>query len=361
VFHSARWDHGQALGGRSVAVIGTGASAVQFVPRIQPAVGKLYVFQRTPPWIIPRGDQPILEPERQRLRTSRWALRWKRAKLYARHELLVLAFRFPRLAGLGQRIAQRHLEAQVADPLLRAKLTPSYRFGCKRVLVSDDYLPSLQQPNVELITEAIREVRPHSVVTAEGMEREVEVIILGTGFRVREVPFAQRVRGREGQTLAEHWSDKPTAHVGTTVAGYPNFFFLQGPNTGLGHSSVLLMLEAQIEHVLGALRAKRERGAATVEPRPESQAAFVAGVDARMRGTVWEKGGCRSWYLDEQGRNWTLWPGFTFTFMWRVRRFRPAEYRFSALTVRGGQERAVEPPRLRETRARTDGGLDEVV
>ncbi|MDB4968915.1 MAG: 4-hydroxyacetophenone monooxygenase [Myxococcales bacterium] len=354
-FHSARWDHDYDLKGRNVAVIGTGASAIQFVPAIQPEVAKLQVYQRTPPWIMPRNDRAL---GWQRVYRALPAAQWlARAGIYAYRELTHLGFTRPKLGRLIQRLAERHLERSVPDPVLRAKLTPSYAIGCKRILLSDDYLPALTRPNVEVIGDGIREIRARSIVAGDGTERPVDTIIFGTGFHVADMPIAHHVRGRAGKTLAEVWQGSPQAHLGTTVAGFPNFFMLQGPNTGLGHTSVITMIESQIEHLLGALRFMRQRGAVTVEPRPEAQAAFVARVDARMQGTVWNTGGCSSWYVDKTGRNSTLWPGMTFTFKQRIEKFRPSEYAAefalsSPLVLRDRLEAAVGrtlmalPPRL---------------
>jgi cation diffusion facilitator CzcD-associated flavoprotein CzcO len=325
-FHSARWDHDHDLAGRRVAVIGTGASAIQFVPAIQPRVASLSVFQRTPPWIVPRRDRALGEREKSILRRSRAAQWLKRTRIYALREAVGLAFFDARAAKLAQRIALTHLERQVPDAALRARLTPGYTMGCKRILLSDDYLPALTRANVEVVTDRIREIRPEGVVTIDGALREVDTLIFGTGFQVQRFPFGEHVRGKGGRTLAETWKRGMTAHLGTTVVGFPNLFVLQGPNTGLGHASVILMIESQIEHIVNALLHMRERGIAAVEPRPEAQAAFVARVDAKMKGTVWTAGGCKSWYLDENGRNSALWPGFTFTFKRRVERFDPSEY-----------------------------------
>ncbi len=328
-FHSARWNHDHDLTGRKVAVIGTGASAIQFVPHIQPKVDKLHLFQRTPPWILPRRDRAFTDEEKQKLAGSRWARRVARTRLYATREMLALPFLHPKLAPLGEWASRRYLERQITDPTLRKKLSPQYRLGCKRILVSDDYYPAVAKPNVDVITEGIREIRPTSIVTRDGAMREVDTIIFGTGFQVGSLGFTKRVRGRGGVTLAEIWKDIPRAHLGTTVAGFPNLFFLLGPNTGLGHSSVILMIESQIEHLLAALRFMRTRDVAAVEPRPEAQAAFVADVDEKMHDTVWQSG-CKSWYLDDSGRNWTLWPSYTFSFRRRVAPFDPAEYSLDA-------------------------------
>jgi cation diffusion facilitator CzcD-associated flavoprotein CzcO len=326
VFHSARWDHDYDLAGKRVAVIGTGASAIQFVPRIQPTVARLDLYQRTPPWVLPRGDHALGALARRIYRAVPSLQQLTRARIYMLREMMLFGFTNPAIMRLGQRLAVKHLERTVRDPELRRKLTPDYTIGCKRVLISDDYLPSLTQPNVALITDGIREIREHSIVTADGQEREVDAIIFGTGFHVADMPIARHVRGREGLTLQEIWHGSPKAHLGTTVAGFPNFFMLQGPNTGLGHTSVITMIESQIEHVLGALEWLKKSGAVSVEPRADAQERFVRQVDEKMRGTVWTSGGCLSWYLDETGRNSTLWPGSTFSFRRRLARFRPGEY-----------------------------------
>lgn len=329
-FHSARWDHSYDLAGRRVAVIGTGASAIQFIPAIQPSVERLLVFQRTPPWIVPRVERSISLAERRLFARFPLLQRLQRAWIYAVRELLVAAFRRPWLMRWTlQRAAERYLERSVPDPELRTKLTPRYAMGCKRILASNDYLPAIQQPNVELITERIVAVTARGPVTADGVEHAVDAIIFGTGFKVTTQPIAGRIRGRDGRTLAETWGVSPQAHLGTTVAGFPNMFFLQGPNTGLGHTSVLYMIERQIEHMVRALRHMRQRGATAIEPRPEAQAAFVAAVDRAMKGTVWTAGGCQSWYLDGSGRNSTIWPGYSWQFARRLRRFDPAEYVWS--------------------------------
>jgi cation diffusion facilitator CzcD-associated flavoprotein CzcO len=325
-FHSAQWDHGYDLAGTRVAVIGTGASAIQFVPEIQPVVEQLYVYQRTPPWILPRHQRDLRAAEQRLFRRVPGTQRAARGAIYLAREAMVLAFRHPRAMGLAQRVALRHLRRSVPDPALRKKLTPDWTLGCKRVLLSNDYLPALARPNVEVVTEGIAEVRAHSIVSADGVERAVDAIIFGTGFQPTDPPLARHTYGRGGRTLAQAWAGSPRAHVGTTVAGFPNLFMLMGPNTGLGHTSVVYMIEAQVEHLLGAMRHMGMHGIGTVEPKPEAQEAFVAALDRRMNGTVWTSGGCRSWYLDATGRNSTLWPDFTWRFRRRVARFEPAEY-----------------------------------
>lgn len=324
-FHSARWNHDVDLAGRRVAVIGTGASAIQLVPAIQPHVAKLHLFQRTAPWVIPRPDRALTPRERRILARVPFARRALRAWIYAVRETYGIAFRHPRFMPRLEQIALRHLKKRIKDPALRAKLLPDYTIGCKRILLSNDYYPALAQPNVDVVTAGIREVRAHSIIDDEGVERPVDVIIYGTGFHVTDFPFARYVRGRAGRTLGEAWTPSPRAYMGTTIHGFPNLFVLQGPNTGLGHTSVIYMIEAQIAHVLRVLRHMERHGLRAVEPRAEAQEKFVAGVDRAMRDTVWLTG-CESWYLDESGRNSTLWPGPTWQFRRTLTRFRARDY-----------------------------------
>ncbi|HKS68818.1 MAG TPA: NAD(P)/FAD-dependent oxidoreductase, partial [Ktedonobacterales bacterium] len=254
------------------------------------------------------------------------AQRLPRARIYWQHELFALALVYRRsLVASGVRIAGQHLARQVPDPDLRARLTPHYTMGCKRVLISDDFYPALCQPNVELVTEPIREVRADRIVTADGAEREIDVLICATGFNVTDTDFARRLRGRGGVSLAEQWVTGPRAYLGTTIAGFPNLFVMIGPNTGLGHNSMVYMIESQISYILDCLRAMRRSDLRAVEVRAEAQAAFNAEMQRRMRGTVWTSG-CASWYLDAGGRNATLWPGFTFEYRRRTRRFDPQPY-----------------------------------
>ena len=326
VFHSARWDHGYDLAGRRVAVIGTGASAIQFVPRIQPEVARLWLFQRTPPWVIPRLDGKVRPWQRRLYRRFPALQRAARLGVYAWREACVTCFRHPAAMRRVQRLARWNLERAVADPALRARLTPSYTMGCKRILLSSDYYPALAQANVEVIASGVKEVRAHALVDGDGVERRADTIVFATGFRPTDPPLAGTVRGRGGVSLAEAWAGSPKAHLGTTVAGFPNLFLLLGPNTGVGHTSVVYMMEAQVEHLVAAMRFMRARGLSALEPRREAQEAYVADVERRMRGTVWVAGGCRSWYLDRTGRSSAVWPDFTWRFARRVSRFRPEEY-----------------------------------
>jgi cation diffusion facilitator CzcD-associated flavoprotein CzcO len=327
VFHSARWDSDYDLRDRRVAVVGTGASAVQFVPRIQPTVGSLTLFQRTAAWVMPRGERRIRDVEQRLYRAIPSLHRLVRAGIYCGREALVPGFAVdPRLLKIAEAAARAHLRRQVDDPELRAKLTPDYRIGCKRILISNDYLPALTRPNVEVVPSGVARVGADWVQAADGTRREVDTVIFGTGFHVTDMPMASWVRGRDGRTLGEVWSAGAQAHRGTTVAGFPNLFILVGPNTGLGHTSLIYMIESQVAYTIDALRYLRHNGVAAVEVRPEAQAAYNQTIQRRMRGTVWTTGGCASWYLDAHGHNTTLWPTFTWRFRRATRRFQPAEY-----------------------------------
>jgi cation diffusion facilitator CzcD-associated flavoprotein CzcO len=329
VFHSARWNHGHDLAGERVGVIGTGASAIQFVPRIQREVRSLHVFQRTPAWILPHTDRPVTRLERALYRRFPALQRLARAGIYASREWLVLAFAKRRaLMRLPERLARRHLARQVGDQELRSKLTPSYTIGCKRILLSNDWYPALTASNTELVTAGIREVREGSVVTAAGEEIELDTIVLGTGFRVTDFPAADRIFGRGGSSLNDAWRGSPQAYLGTSIAGFPNLFMLLGPNTGLGHNSMVFMIESQVAHVIRCMRALDETGAQAIEVREEAQAAYNERLQRELATTVWNAGGCESWYIDRTGRNTTIWPRFTWQFRRSARRFEPAAYRF---------------------------------
>ncbi len=327
IMHSARWDHDYELAGKRVASIGTGASAIQYVPRIADQVGELFVFQRSAPWITPHDKRPITEAEREKFRTRPRTQQVERAKVYLAKELLVLGFaKQPRLMRVLEGLARRHMHSQVDDAALRRAVTPDFTLGCKRIVPSDEWYPALQKPNVELVPHALREIREHSVVGADGVEREVDAIIFGTGFHVTDIPFADRVRGRDGRLLNEVWAGSPRAYLGVSVPGFPNFFMFLGPNSGLGHSSMVYMIEAQVEHVRNAIRAMDVADAASVEVDRRVHDDYNAELDRRLATTVWEVGGCRTFYQDANGRNATIYPDWTFRFRRRAVRWKPAAY-----------------------------------
>jgi cation diffusion facilitator CzcD-associated flavoprotein CzcO len=327
VFHSAHWDHDHDLRGRRVAVIGTGASAIQFVPQIAAHVGHLTLFQRTAPWVLPKPDRTIPSWLRRAYAVAPVLQRLQRAVIYGRNEALVGNFLHPARMRIVEAVARRYLDRRFAGrPDLVQKLTPDFTLGCKRILLSNDYYPSLLRGNVQVETGAITRVTEHAVVTADGVEHEVDTIIFGTGFRVGDTVRQMTITGRDGVKLADAWSAGAESFLGTTVAGFPNMFALAGPNTGLGHSSMVYMIESQLAYVLDALRLVDEHGAVAIDTRRDRQDAFNADVQRRFEGTVWTSGGCLSWYLDPDGRNRVLWPGYTFSFRRRTRRVDPADH-----------------------------------
>ncbi|MCE2390912.1 MAG: NAD(P)/FAD-dependent oxidoreductase [Proteobacteria bacterium] len=326
VFHSARWEPGFDPRGRDVAVIGTGASAIQIVPELAPLARRLTVFQRTPPWIVPKGDRAFEDAERRRLARWPWLRRWRRYRIWLRQESLAPGFlgHGGCMRG-GERMARLHLRSQVADPELRRTLTPDYPLGCKRVLISDDYYPALQRDNVELVSAGIERATGRGLLDRQGREHPADAIVLGTGFAATEFLAPMKVFGRGGAELGERWRSGAEAYLGIAVADFPNFFLLVGPNTGLGHNSVVLMIEAQVHFVLRCLERLRGERGRSIEILPEAQRAFAERLQGRMRGTVWLSG-CQSWYLSPDGSNWTLWPGYTFEYWWRTRRPDPAAF-----------------------------------
>lgn len=333
VFHSARWRHDCDLTGRRVAVIGTGASAIQIVPAVAQRVEHLDVYQRTAPYVIPRGDRAYTRVERRALEHLPVVRRAYRTGIYWGREALVPGFVVnPRFAAPARAAALANIRRGIADPELRKRVRPSYAIGCKRILVSNDWYPTLALPDVDLVTDPISEVTSTGVVTRNGTgrrtARSTDVIVVATGFRASDPPIARQIFGRAGASLAEHFAaEGMAAYKGATVHGFPNFFFVVGPNTGLGHSSMVFMIESQVAYVLAACRALRASGVAAIEPTARAQDRWNADLQRRMRRTVWSTGGCSSWYLDAHGRNVTLWPRPTYTFRRLTARFDTEAYR----------------------------------
>lgn len=324
-FHSARWDHDFDLSDKTVAVIGTGASAVQFVPQIAPKVRRLHLFQRTPPWIMPKPDHAIGPRTRALYARVPGLQRLVRAALYWQHELRVIAFNRPKLMAMIEPVALGHLKRSIRDPALRAALTPRYRMGCKRILPSNDFYPAVARANVEVVTDAIDRVEATGVRTRDGVLREVDAIILGTGFRVSDYLSAIEITGPDGRELNATWRDTPSSYLGITVAGFPNLFLLMGPNTGLGHNSMIFMIEAQARYALQGIQALRSGNLRSLDVRPDVQAEFDREVQARLATSVWSSG-CHSWYQNQSGHNTALWPGFTIDYWLRTRRLNPGDY-----------------------------------
>ena len=332
LFHTAQWDHDVDLTGKRVAVIGTGASAIQVVPAIAGKVAHLDLFQRTAPWVMPRNDRPYTAVEKAAFRLLPPVQAAYRAGIYWGLEARVPLF--ARVPVLGQvmgrgatAIATRHIHSAIDDADLRAAVTPDFAIGCKRILISNDYYPALARDNVDVITSGIARVTPTGVVTRDGEERPVDVIIVATGFHTTDLPIADHIKGRDGRTLADTWRESGmAAHKGTTVAGFPNLFLIVGPNTGLGHSSMVFIIESQIAYIVAALQHLGAEGLAAVEPTQEAQDAWNDDLQRRLGRTVWSQGGCASWYLDENSRNTTLWPRATFRFRQQLSSFDPDNY-----------------------------------
>lgn len=333
VFHSARWDHSADLAGRRVAVVGTGASAVQFVPEIAPKVEQLHVFQRTAQWVLPKPDHYVPRAERWVMRTVPGAQRALRAAEYAALEAFGLGFRHPWILRLIQQIGSAHLRATIRDRALREKLTPDYTLGCKRLLLSNSYYPALARDNVEVHATAVSAVDGSTVIGADGARAEVDVIVFGTGFHILDMPVAEQVFDAAGQSLAQRWQGSPQAYLGTTVAGFPNLFLLLGPGLGTGHTSAFSILEAQLEHVVAAIAHTRTDAAAVLTVRPEVQAEFNAELQAALPSTVYNAGGCQSYYLDENGQNSFSWPFSTGRLRRQVANFDPAHYSLDVADV----------------------------
>ncbi|MEU9302655.1 NAD(P)/FAD-dependent oxidoreductase [Streptomyces sp. NPDC048269] len=333
VFHSARWDHDYDVRGKRVAMIGTGASAIQIVPAIAPEVERLTLFQRTPPWVMPRTDRAITAVERWLHRQLPFTRAARRGLLWGIRELQVSAFtKRPNQLGLIESLAKANMARSIKDPALRAKLTPSYRIGCKRILLSSEYYPALARPDVDLVASGLKEIRGSVLVAADGTETEADAIVFGTGFHVTDMPIADRVVGADGTTLADAWKDGMQALRGATAAGFPNWMTIIGPNTGLGNSSMILMIESQLNYMADYLRqlallgGSSPSGRAALAARPSAVNKWNRHVQARMERTVWNTGGCTSWYLDAQGRNTTVWPGTTGEFRKETRTVDLSEY-----------------------------------
>jgi cation diffusion facilitator CzcD-associated flavoprotein CzcO len=296
------------------------------VPEIVKKAARVTIFQRTPAWLVPREDEPYSPLKRWAYQYIPGLQRINRARIYWRNELIALSFLGnPRAQRVTRALCEGHLKAQVSDPFLRAQLTPDYQPGCKRVLVSNDWYPALQQPNVEVLSEGVRAVTPTTVVGDKGAERAVDTLIMATGFNVRDFVAPMQIYGQRGLELGQVWATQAKSYLGITTAGFPNLFFLVGPSTGLGHNSIVFMIEAQVHYILKALGYARQRGRQTVLAlAPTNQDAFYAEVQERLAKTVWMSG-CSSWYRSGDHVD-TLWPGFTVEYWWRTRRFDPRCY-----------------------------------
>jgi cation diffusion facilitator CzcD-associated flavoprotein CzcO len=343
IFHTAQWDHEVDLDGKRVAVIGTGASTIQVVPAIAGRVGQLDVYQRSAPYVIPKKDRPYRAWEKRLFRRFPPARKLPRFMQWLVFEVFISAFgaRAPRsgatrftmgtVGRLGIRMFERNLDEQVSDPELKRALTPDHVLGCKRVLISPDYYSTLGRPNVELVTQGVRELTEGGVVAEDGAERPADVIVLSTGFESTRFLAPMEIRGRGGMDLNQAWREGANAYLGMTVAGFPNLFVMYGPNTNLGSGSIIFQLESQMAYIADAVEMLRRRGG-LLSVRPEVQRAFASEMQSRLSTSVWQTG-CNNWYVDEHGRNTNNWPGFTLEYRRRTRRLDPADYELQSSTL----------------------------
>lgn len=326
-FHSAKWDSSYDLKGKRVAIIGTGASAIQIVPAIAGEVKDLLLFQRTPPWIMPKPDRPMRNWEKKLFKALPFTQSLFRGYLYWIHEAMAAGFvTNPAILRLAQGIAKRHMRKALRDEALRAKLMPSYTMGCKRILISNDYYPALTRSNVQVLTDSIAEINATGVKTVDGIQHDVDAIIYATGFHAADGVMAFDIKGKNGLDIHDAWQNGAEAYLGTTVAGFPNLFLIVGPNTGLGHSSMILMIEAQVQYIMESLKAMRSNNWKSIEVKPQAQQQYNETMQRELAKTVWQSGGCVSWYQNKNGKNVTLWPGYTFTFMRRTKQFEADKY-----------------------------------
>jgi cation diffusion facilitator CzcD-associated flavoprotein CzcO len=330
-FHSAEWDHDYPLAGKRVAVVGTGASAVQFVPEIAAEVKRLTVFQRTGNWFLPRHNRRYNAAVKTAIRRIPGLQALRRMFVFEYTESLTLAIRHPNTVGrLARARSTGFMRSQLKDPAIRAKAWPDYTFGCKRILFSSHYLPALQRPNVELVTDLIARITPTGIVTERGAEHELDCVIWATGFKTTDFVFPMRIAGEDGVELRAYWSGGAHAHLGMCVPGFPNMFLMYGPNTNTSGGSIVVYLEAQAAYIRQALQQLRERDAGAIAVRAEVEAASDRALQARFAGTAWTQ--CDSWYRDENGRIVTNWPGYMREYLQQTRQLDAGEYRFVPLS-----------------------------
>ena len=328
-FHTNAWRHDVDLKGKRVAIIGSGASAAQVIPAIAPEVGHLHVFQRTPHWVLPRPDRRFSALERKLL-AFRPLHKLLRTLIYWELEARVIGFKYSKTALnlFAQQSALRHIRRQIKDPALRAAVTPNYTIGCKRVILSNTLYPALARDNVTLHTAdaGIAEITPTGIRTRDGQDLPLDAIVYSTGYDATDGVISYPVVGRNQRTLADFWAEFPRAYLGTCMPGFPYFFVVTGPNTGIGHTSAIFVIEAQMAYIMKSLDAMQRSGQRTVEVKPEAEAAYTGMIHREMERTVWKAGGCHSWYQSKSGHVIAMFPGFSFTFRQLANRFRAADH-----------------------------------
>jgi len=329
-FHTACWRHDVDLAGKRVAVIGTGCSAIQTVPAIQPIVAQLDVYQRSPGWTIPKMDYAYSERAKRAFARFPLLQRLDRAAIFAFMEVGAIGMTRRRwMLAPFRALARRQIERAVSDPVLRAKVTPTDEVGCKRLMLTDDWYPTLTKPNVDLVANRIAEVTPRGIRTEDGSERPADVLVLATGFKTHDFVAPMEIVGAGGRTLAEEWAEVPRAYLGISVPRFPNMFLLYGPNTNGGTGSVVYTIECGVRHLIAALRELKGAGAQQIEIRRHAAEAFDRELRAALHTTVWHTG-CTNWYVDDNGNNPNQWPWLWSTYRRRTARLEPGAYKLGA-------------------------------
>lgn len=331
-FHTNNWDHGYDYSGKRVAIIGSGASAAQVIPAIASKVGHLHVFQRTPHWVLPRPDHKFSPFERALLKFKP-IHKLLRTAIYWGLESRVIGFKYSKtlLNIAAQRKAEHFLAQQIQDPVLRRKLTPDFTIGCKRIILSSTYYPAIARDNVSLYTrdQGIKRITETGIETQDGQKLDLDLIIWSTGYDATDGVISYPVIGRGGRTIADVWAEYPRAYLGTTIPGFPNLYIVTGPNTGIGHTSAIFVIEAQMEYIMRSLQSVQKKGARAIDVTPEAEARYTAMIHSEMERTVWKTGGCRSWYQSKSGHVIAMFPGFSFTYRRMAIAFKPKDHVYS--------------------------------
>ena len=328
-FHCNDWPGNLDLDDKTVAIVGSGASAIQIIPAIVDKVKQLHVFQRTPHWVIPRLEMKFPRWV-QKLLSIKWLYAILKQLVYVYYELRVIAFKYSKLLliWIGQKPAIRHLNNQVSDPKLRKTLLPDFVIGCKRILISNTYYPALQKPNVTLHeqSDGVKHISKTGIITTEGNEVDVDVIVYATGYDAADSMISYSVLGKQGLALSEQWHDYPRAYLGTSMPNFPNFFMVTGPNTGIGHTSAIYVIESQMRYIMKCVEKLQRKEVHTLEPTEFAEDKYTKMVHSEMKKTVWHYGGCQSWYQNKSGKVIAMFPGFSFMFRQKCKSFKDADH-----------------------------------
>lgn len=328
-FHTNNWQHSYDHKGKRVAIIGSGASAAQVIPAIAPEVKELHVFQRTPHWVLPRPDHVFSKFERALL-GNKLIYKALRTAIYWALESRVIGFKYSKkmLNVVAQQAALKHIARQISDPAIRKAVTPDYTIGCKRIILSSTLYPALCRPNVQLHPkdDGIAEINARGILTAKGQQIDLDLIVYSTGYDATDGVISYPVVGKGGRSVQDVWAEFPRAYLGTAMPGFPNFFIVTGPNTGIGHTSAIFVIEAQMEYIRRAIQAVQKQGAKAIEVKPQAEADYTTMIHREMKQTVWQSGGCTSWYKSKSGHVIAMFPGFSFTFRQMAKAFKPHDH-----------------------------------